>query len=81
MSSIYRFHKPPERQASFGPLEEGDYSFIVSECGQPYEKNNKIIIEVKLSIQPDGVPVWAIRGLVGTRTAMIATGSLNLSSQ
>ena len=31
----------------------------MSECGQPYEKNNKIIVEVRLSIQPDGVPVWA----------------------
>ena len=59
MSSIYRFHKPLERQASFGPLPEGDYNFTVSECGEPYEKNNKIIVEVKLSIQPDGVPVWA----------------------
>ena len=59
MSSTYRFHKPPERQAAFGPLEEGDYNFIVSECGEPYEKNDKFILPVKIAIQPDGVPVFA----------------------
>ena len=58
MSSTYRYHKPPERQA-FGPLPAGDYQFIVSSVDEPYEKNNKWILSVKLAIQPDGTPVFA----------------------
>jgi hypothetical protein len=43
-----------------GPLPDGDYQFIVSVCGgSPYEKNDKLILALKLSIQPDGVPVFA----------------------
>jgi hypothetical protein len=54
----YRFKEPPARP-TFGPLPEGDYGFTVASCDEPYEKNDKWILPVKLAIQPDGTPVFA----------------------
>jgi hypothetical protein len=56
MSYIYRGE--PEQRV-FGPLPEGDYLFSVASCDEPYQKNDKWILSVKLSIQPQGVPVFA----------------------
>lgn len=56
--STYRFQKPPPRPA-FGPLAEGDYQFVVAECDEPYEsKAGNQVLPVKLTIQPDGTPVF-----------------------
>jgi hypothetical protein len=56
MSYIYRGE--PEQRV-FGPLPEGDYLFSVASCDEPYQKNDKWILSVKLFIQPQGVPVFA----------------------
>jgi hypothetical protein len=56
--SSYKFKHPAPRPV-FGALPEGDYGYTVSECGEPYQKNDKWILPVKLAIQPDGTPVWA----------------------
>jgi hypothetical protein len=56
--STYRFDDPPARP-NFGPLKEGDYSFVVSECDEPYQsKAGNYVLPLKLSIQPDGTPVF-----------------------
>ena len=57
--SNYRFQKPPPRP-EFGPLPEGDYSFVVTEADESYmsEKGNEVL-PLKLAIQPNGVPVFA----------------------
>lgn len=57
--SDYRFQDPPKR-AAFGPMPEGDYFFIVSEIDEPYRsKAGNLVLPVKLSILPEGVPVFA----------------------
>jgi len=58
--STYRFQKPSERPA-FGALQEGDYTFVVSQCGEPYTnpKSGNLVLAVKLAIQPGGTPVFA----------------------
>lgn len=55
----YIYRGEPEQRV-FGPLPEGDYSYVVAECGEPYQKdNNNWVLRVKLAIQPSGVPVFA----------------------
>jgi hypothetical protein len=54
----YRFKELPARP-TFGPLPEGDYGFTVASGDEPYKKNDKWILPVKLAIQPDGTPVFA----------------------
>jgi hypothetical protein len=57
--SIYKYKGAPEARV-FGALPEGDYQFVVSECGEPYEKDSgNIVLGVKLTILPQGVPVFA----------------------
>jgi hypothetical protein len=58
--STYRFKKPAERPA-FGPLPEGDYQFVVSECDEPYIKpeSGNLVLSLKLAIQPGGEIVFA----------------------
>jgi hypothetical protein len=53
----YRYQGEPE-QRIVGALPEGDYAFVISDCGEPYEKNDKWILAVKLTIQPQGIPVF-----------------------
>jgi len=57
--SIYKYKGAPEARV-FGALPEGDYQFVVSECGEPYEKDSgNIVLGVKLTILPQGIPVFA----------------------
>ena len=56
--NTYKFGGGEQRQA-FGPLPPGDYLFTVAECGEPYFKNDKWILAVRLAIQPGGEPVFA----------------------
>jgi hypothetical protein len=58
MNKSYVYRGAPESRA-FGPLPQGDYSFVVSSADEPYFKNEKWILAVKLTIQPQGVPVFA----------------------
>jgi hypothetical protein len=58
MNSSYKYRGAPEARA-FGPLPKGDYSFVVTGADAPYFKNDKWILAVKLTIQPQGVPVFA----------------------
>ena len=55
--STYIYQDPKER-AVFGPLAEGDYTYAVASCGVPYQKNDKWIVSVRLSIQPGGETVF-----------------------
>jgi hypothetical protein len=56
--SSYRFNDPPARP-NFGPLKEGDYSFVVASCDEPYQSSaGNWVLPLKLSIQPDGTPVF-----------------------
>jgi hypothetical protein len=45
----------------FGALPEGDYPFVVSECGPDYvnPKSGNDVLPVKLLIKPENVPVFA----------------------
>jgi hypothetical protein len=55
----YKFGGGEERKA-FGPLAPGDYSFTVTECGEPYQKENgNWVLQARLSIQPGGETVFA----------------------
>ena len=58
--STYKFKQPTARPA-FGALPEGDYNYTVSECGEPHvsTKSGLMVLAVKLSIQPEGIPVFA----------------------
>ena len=58
MNKSYVYRGAPEARV-FGPLPEGDYSFVVSSADEPYFKNDKWILAVKLTIQPQGIPVFA----------------------
>jgi hypothetical protein len=58
--SNYRYRGEPEQRV-FGALPEGDYMFVVAEIDEPYTnpKSGNDVLPVKLSIQPQGVPVFA----------------------
>src|SRR5262245_58194880 len=59
MTNSYKFGGGEERKA-FGPLPPGDYSFSVTECGEPYQKDTgNWVLQVRLSIQPGGETVFA----------------------
>lgn len=58
MNSSYKYRGAPETRA-FGPLPQGDYSFVVTGTDAPYYKNDKWILALKLTIQPQGIPVFA----------------------
>src|SRR4029077_19554861 len=54
----YIYRGEPESRV-FGPLPQGDYSFVVSTADEPYFKNDKWILAIKLTIQPQGIPIFA----------------------
>jgi|SRR6267378_4234110 len=54
----YKYRGAPESRA-FGVLQPGDYNFVISSADAPYYKNNKWILEVRLTIQPQSVLVYA----------------------
>jgi len=58
--SNYRYRGEPEERV-FGALPEGDYQFVVTEIDEPYTnpKSGNDVLPVKLSILPQGVPVFA----------------------
>jgi hypothetical protein len=58
--SSYIYRGEPEQRV-FGALPEGDYQFVVAEIDEPYTnpKSGNDVLPVKLSIQPQGVPVFA----------------------
>jgi len=58
--SNYRYKGEPEQRV-FGALPEGDYQFVVAEIDEPYTnpRSGNDVLPVKLSIQPQGVPVFA----------------------
>jgi hypothetical protein len=57
--SSYIYRGEPEQRV-FGALPEGDYAYVVADCGEPYQKDSgNWVLSVKLSIQPSGVPVFA----------------------
>lgn len=59
MSESYQFDEPPPRP-EFGPLPDGDYSFVVTEVSEPAKnKNGNWVMRLKLTIQPDGHTVFA----------------------
>lgn len=58
MNSKYVFRGAPEERI-FGALPPGDYAFVVASADPPYSKNDHWILAVKLTIQPQGVPVFA----------------------
>ena len=68
MNDRYIYRGEPEGQKVFGALPEGDYAFTVSSADAPYYKNQHWILAVKLSIQPQGIPVFA-NPWTGTTTA------------
>ena len=68
MNDRYIYRGEPEGQKTFGALPDGDYAFTVSSADAPYYKNQHWILAVKLSIQPQGVPVFA-NPWTGTTTA------------
>jgi hypothetical protein len=57
--SNYRYRGEPEQRV-FGALPEGDYQFVVAEIDEPYTnpKSGNDVLPVKLSILPQGVPVF-----------------------
>jgi hypothetical protein len=58
--SNYRYRGEPEQRV-FGALPEGDYMFVVAEIDEPYTnpRSGNDVLPIKLSIQPQGVPVFA----------------------
>jgi hypothetical protein len=57
--SSYIYRGEPEQRV-FGALPEGDYSYTVSECGEPYQKDSgNWVLAVKLAVQPSGQTVFA----------------------
>jgi hypothetical protein len=56
----YRFNEPPSRDNVFGPLPGGDYSFVVTDCQEPYQSQaGNWVLPIKLAIEPQGIPVFA----------------------
>jgi hypothetical protein len=57
--SSYIYRGEPEQRV-FGALPEGDYAYVVADCGEPYQKDNgNWVLAVKLAIQPSGASVFA----------------------
>jgi hypothetical protein len=55
----YLYEDPPEI-AMRELLPEGDYSFVVAAADKPSRNDNgNWVLHLKLSIQPNGTPVWA----------------------
>jgi hypothetical protein len=54
----YVYHEPV--QPNFGPLPEGQYSFIVTDIpSEPYtSRNGNVVLPVKLAIGPNKVPLY-----------------------
>jgi hypothetical protein len=59
MNKTYKYLGAPEARI-MGPLPAGDYTFQVTEVGEVYEsKAGHLVLPVKLTIQPQGVPIFA----------------------
>ena len=58
MDDKYIYHGNP-RERVFGPLPAGDYNFNVASIDAPYFKNDKWILPLKITIQPQGITVFA----------------------
>lgn len=59
MNDVYRFGGGEERKV-FGPLPPGDYPFTVTQCGEPYQKQNgNWVLQVRLRIEPTDQTVFA----------------------
>jgi hypothetical protein len=57
--SSYIYRGEPEQRV-FGALPEGDYAYVVADCGEPYQKDSgNWVLSVKLLIQPSGASVFA----------------------
>jgi hypothetical protein len=58
--SSYIYRGEPEQRV-FGALPEGDYAYVVADCGEPYQKDSSgnWVLSLKLSIQPSGASVFA----------------------
>jgi hypothetical protein len=57
--SNYIYRGEPEQRV-FGALPEGDYNYVVSECSEPYQKDNgNWVLAVRLAIQPSGTTVFS----------------------
>lgn len=54
--SSYRYQEPSVRAFSVLPI--GDYQAVITEAEEPYEKNGKQILYIKLAIQPSGHSVF-----------------------
>ena len=59
MTTNYIYRGEPEQRV-FGALPEGDYAYVVADCGEPYQKDTgNWVMSVKLAIQPSGASVFA----------------------
>ena len=56
MSSSYRYQAPSPR--TFSVLPAGDYTAVITEAEEPYEKGGKQILKTRLAIQPSGTTVF-----------------------
>lgn len=59
MTMKYRFNAEPA-QPTFSLLPAGDYSFVVTECGDPVfkEDTKNWVLAVRLAVGPEKVPVF-----------------------
>lgn len=57
MSMRYIYQGPPEARV-FGALPAGDYAFRIASAEEPYFKNEKWILTLKLIIEPTGYTVY-----------------------
>jgi hypothetical protein len=59
MNDRYIYRGEPEQRV-FGALPPGDYNYVITEAGEPYQKDNgNWVLAVKLAIQPSGQTVFA----------------------
>jgi hypothetical protein len=54
--SSYKYQTPTPR--TFSVLPAGDYTAVITEAEEPYEKNGKQIMKTQLAIQPNGQLVF-----------------------
>ena len=55
--SSYRYSEPEE--IAFGPIPEGDYSFVVKEASEPYQSDKgNLVLALTLLVGPDQAQVF-----------------------
>jgi hypothetical protein len=57
MNDKYIFRGAPEERV-FGALPAGDYSFLIVEADEPYRKEDKWVMKVRMQIEPSGQTVF-----------------------